>query len=92
MYGNRSSLQAKIFYIQTYILMWQIRVSPQDGDRRVKNPDNTRASWIFETKAQAESAARQIARNQNLELIIQRKDWTIQSRDSHWNDPYPPKG
>lgn len=71
--------------------MNQIRVSPTNGDRKVKNPENSKASGIFDTKKEAEIAARQIAKNQNLELIVQNKNWTIWYRNSFGNDPFPPR-
>ena len=71
--------------------MGQIWVSPDDGDRKVKNPENSKASGIFNTKTEAEQAARQIAINQRLELIVQKKDWTIQYKDSFGNDLFPPR-
>lgn len=43
-------------------------------------------------KAAAEAAARSIAANQGAELIVHRKDGTIQRRDSHGSDPCPPRG
>ncbi len=36
-------------------------------------------------------AAREIARNQESELIIQGRDGKIRDRDSYGNDPCPPK-
>ena len=51
-----------------------------------------RASKNFETKKEAEQWSRQKSRQEGSELIIHKKDGTIQRRDSHGNDPYPPKG
>lgn len=70
--------------------MWQIRVSPTDGEWKVKNPENAKASGVYDNKSEAEMAARQIAINQWLELIVQKKDWTIQYRNSYGDDPFPP--
>ncbi|WP_367280921.1 DUF2188 domain-containing protein, partial [uncultured Alistipes sp.] len=36
--------------------------------------------------------AREIARNQESELLIHRPNGQIRDRDSYGNDPYPPKG
>lgn len=50
----------------------QIWVSPnQGGGWKVKQPDNSKASVITETKAEAVQAAQIIARNQGLETKIQ---------------------
>lgn len=47
--------------------------------------------FIFKTKEKAVESAVKIAKKGKLELIIQWKDWKIQSRNSYWNDPFPPK-
>ena len=36
-------------------------------------------------------ATRDISQNQNGELVIHKQDGTIQNRDGHGNDPFPPK-
>ena len=71
--------------------MWQIWVSPDNGDRKVKNPENSKASGIYNIKTEAEKIARGIAINQKLELIVQKKDWTIQYKDSFGKDIFPPR-
>ena len=37
------------------------------------------------------SAGREIARNQGSELLIYGRDGRLHERDSHGNDPFPPK-
>ncbi len=44
------------------------------------------------TKEEAIKRAKEIAKNQETELIIQKKDWKIGERNSYWKDPFPPKG
>jgi hypothetical protein len=51
-----------------------------------------RASRNFDTKKEAEKWSRDISRKEGSELVIHRKDGTIQRKDSHGNDPCPPKG
>ncbi len=62
------------------------------GGWNIKRGGASRASKHFDTKADAEKAARKISRNQRTELVIHGKDGKIQRSDSHGGDPYPPKG
>ena len=41
---------------------------------------------------EAVDAGRKISQNQGTEFYIHGKDGKIQNKDSHGNDPYPPKG
>ncbi len=45
----------------------------------------------FATKAEAVRKAREICKMEKAELVIHRKDGTIQRSDSHGNDPFPPR-
>ncbi|MCY4001366.1 MAG: DUF2188 domain-containing protein [Bacteroidetes bacterium] len=58
----------------------------------VKKGGSTRISRHFDRKADAVDHAREISKNQKTELFIHGKDGKIQRKDSHGNDPYPPKG
>jgi len=62
-----------------------------DGDWEVKKSGGERASAVAPTKKEAEKAGREISKNQGTELVIHRKDGTIERKDSHGNDPNPPK-
>ena len=64
--------------------------NPGGGWDIIKNKAK-RASGHFDNKQDAVDRAREISRNQNSELIIHRKDGTIERRDSHENDPNPPR-
>lgn len=66
-------------------------VSNPDGGWDVKRENAERASRHCETKDQAVEVAREIAKNQESELIIHRQDGTIQDSRSYGNDPCPPK-
>ena len=57
-----------------------------------KGSGNTKATIRTDTQAEAIDVARTIARNQEAELIIHRKNGTIRDKDSYGNDPFPPKG
>jgi hypothetical protein len=67
-------------------------VPDPNGGWNVKKGGADRASNHTNTKKEAVGIAREISRNQQSELFIHGKDGRIQSRDSHGNDPHPPKG
>jgi hypothetical protein len=52
----------------------------------------SRASKHFETKKEAENYSRDVSKKESSELFIHGKDGKIQRKDSHGNDPFPPKG
>lgn len=70
----------------------QVWVSPSDGDWKVHSAGAGRAAGIYDTKAEAVERAREIAINQSAELFVQKRDGTIDWRDSEGNDPFPPRG
>ncbi len=59
---------------------WQVRAGGSD-----------KASKNFDRKKDAESFGRKVSKNQGSELVIHGKDGKIQRKDSHGNDPCPPK-
>ena len=63
-----------------------------DGGWQVKGAGNYRATVRTETQKEAIDIARDIAHNQESELIIHGKNGRIRERDYHGHDPYPPKG
>lgn len=66
-------------------------VSPRrDGRWAVHGEGNSRDTAIFDTQAEATARAREIAINQRSEVIVQRPDGRIRSKDSYGNDPCPP--
>jgi len=66
-------------------------VPAPNGGWNVKKGGSDRASKHFEKKNNAEKWARKVSINQSSELVIHRRDGTIQSKDSHGNDPLPPR-
>lgn len=67
-------------------------VSPRpDGKWAVQREGAERASRLEERKADAERAARDLARRESVEVIIQGGDGKIQARESYGNDPFPPR-
>jgi hypothetical protein len=68
-----------------------VHVIPSESGWAVKKEGSSRASSVHGTKREAESAGRELARNQETELIIHGRDGRIRGRDSYGNDPLPPK-
>lgn len=67
-------------------------VVPHGDDWAVKGAGAGRATVVVDTQKEAIDRARDIARNQGTELLIHGRDGRIRERDSHGNDPFPPKG
>lgn len=63
-----------------------------DGGWQVKGENNSRATARTSTQGEAIDIAREIARNQEAELVIHRPNGQIRDKDSYGNDPYPPEG
>ena len=66
-------------------------VSPQGDKWKVKTEGSIKANRLFDTQADAAAYGRQKAQKQKAELIIQRPNGTIRSKDSFGNDPCPPR-
>lgn len=69
-----------------------VHVVPNDGQWAVKTENAERAVKITSTQQEAIERAKEIAKNNQSELIIHRKDGTIREKNSYGNDPYPPEG
>lgn len=67
-------------------------VVPRHDGWAVKGADNQRATSVHDTQQQAIDAAREIARNQESELVIHRPNGQIRDKDSYGPDSYPPEG
>jgi len=63
-----------------------------DGRWKVIGAGNSKATKIFDTQAEAIERARQIAKNQQSELVVHNQKGQIRQKDSYGNDPYPPRG
>lgn len=66
-------------------------VVPHPHGWAVKPAGSDRASSLHDTQREAIDRARDVARNQKSELLVHGRDGRIRERDSHGNDPYPPK-
>lgn len=63
-----------------------------NGGWDIKKGGSSRSSGHFDRKSDAVDKGREISRNQRTEFYIHGRDGKIQQKDSHGNDPYPPKG
>lgn len=67
-------------------------VVPHPDGWAVKPAGGERASSVHSTQREAIDQGRSIAQNQGSELFIHGRNGQIRERDSHGNDPFPPKG
>ncbi|MBB6324741.1 uncharacterized protein YdaT [Algoriphagus iocasae] len=58
----------------------------------VRGAGNEQVTQITDTQREAIQIAREIAQNQQSELLIHGRNGRIRERDSFGNDPFPPKG
>ena len=58
----------------------------------VKGAGNKKASKVVDTQKKAIEIAKEIAKNQESELLIHGKNGRIREKNSYGNDPFPPKG
>ena len=58
----------------------------------VRGENNSRDTSHHRTQEEARQAAREIAKNQQSEVVIHRPNGQIRDKHSYGNDPFPPKG
>lgn len=63
-----------------------------NGGWQVKGAGNERATVRTTTQSDAINVARNIAINQQSEVVIHRPNGQIRDKNSYGNDPFPPKG
>ena len=61
------------------------------GGWNVRSSGASRATKAFDTKRDAVTYARVLARKEATELFVHKRDGTISERDTYGRDPYPPK-
>ncbi|MFH1052743.1 MAG: DUF2188 domain-containing protein [bacterium] len=66
-------------------------IVPHENDWQVKGENSEKAIKTFGNKSEALYAGKQIAINQQAELIIHGRDGKIQNSNSYGNDPFPPR-
>jgi hypothetical protein len=69
-----------------------IHVVPRENGWAWVRENADRASGLADTQSDAIEQARPAAQRDGVELIIHRPDGRIRDKDSHGNDPYPPRG
>ena len=67
-------------------------VPDKDGGWNVKKGGQKKPVSHHKTKQNAVDQGRKTSKKSGSELYIHKKDGKIQRKDSHGNDPYPPKG
>lgn len=66
-------------------------VPNQQGSWSVRKSEASKATRVFEKKADAVDYGRSVAKKGGSELYIHKKDGTISEKRSYGNDPCPPK-
>lgn len=67
-------------------------VVPHENGWAVKGAGAQKATSVHDTQAEAISAAKSIAQNQQSEMLIHGRNGQIRERNTYGSDPYPPKG
>lgn len=67
-------------------------IVPHGEQWAVRGAGNSRATSVHNTQQDAIDAGRQIAQNQQGELLIHGRNGQIREKNSYGNDPFPPKG
>lgn len=67
-------------------------VVPHNNGWGIKGEGNERVTKHFETQQEAIEYGREIAQNQQSELLIHNQKGRIRDRNSYGNDPFPPAG
>ena len=62
-----------------------------DGGWATRREQSDRATSRHPTQSDAIERAREVARNNHVEVVIHRPDGRIRDRDSYGNDPFPPR-
>jgi uncharacterized protein YdaT len=68
------------------------QVVPHPDGWAVKSEGAERATKVVDTQREAIDIARQIAQNQQSEMLIHRPNGQIREKNSYGNDPHPPQG
>jgi hypothetical protein len=81
-----------IFKIRRLKMGKNQHVVPNGNGWSVLGAGNSRATSTHPTQREAIQAAREIAQNQQAELLIHNREGQIRERNSYGSDPHPPKG
>ncbi len=69
-----------------------VHVVPQGDNWAVKREGCIRPSKVTDTQSEAINRAREIAKNNQSEMVVHGRNGKIRQKDSFGNDPFPPKG
>lgn len=67
-------------------------VTPHPDGWQVKGAGNSKATAVTKTQAEANEIAKEIAKNQQSEVLIHGRDGKIRDKNSYGNDPENIKG
>ena len=67
-------------------------VVPTKDGWAVRRAGSPRATKVFDTQREAIQRGREIARNQQSELLIHGRDGRIREKSTYGRDPHPPPG
>lgn len=71
----------------------KFHISPDGANWKFQKEGTSRPSKVFDNKSDAVSQGTGIAKKQgHSQVIIHKKDGTIQEERTYDKDPYPPKG
>lgn len=65
---------------------------PHENGWAVKGAGNSKSSSVHSTQAEAWSACKNLAKNNNSEAFLHGKNGQIRERNTYGHDPYPPEG
>jgi hypothetical protein len=68
-----------------------VHVVPRNDGWVIRKEGSSKATSVHKTQRDAVETARDMARNQNTELVIHGRDGRIRERDSYGSDPMPPR-
>lgn len=67
-------------------------VVPHNGKWGVRGAGNSKVTKTANTQQEAINTAREIAKNQQSEMIVHRPNGQIRDKNSYGNEPFPPRG
>lgn len=67
-------------------------IVPHGDDWAVRGAGNKRVTSVHRTQREAIDRGKEIAQNQEAELLIHGENGRIREKNSYGEDPYPPKG
>jgi len=69
-----------------------VHVVPKGGNWAVKSAGTSRPAKVTSTQQEAIDRAREIAQNNQSEMLVHGRNGRIRQKNSFGNDPFPPKG